>query len=35
MTVTMLILSVLLLAGVAWGLNRWMQGRGQSPSAPR
>jgi len=35
MTVTMLILSVLLLAGVAWGLNRWMQGRGRAPSAPR
>lgn len=34
-TVTLLILSVLALAGVFWGLNRWMQGRGDGTPAPR
>jgi len=34
-TVALLIVSVLALAGVFWGLNRWMQGRDRSPSASR
>ena len=34
-TVTMLILSVLVLAGVFWGLNRWMQARGSGSPATR